>query len=688
MRKLLPVVFLAIATHASAATVAEWRTDIDQIVADIRAIHPAPFTKVGALTFRRRVAALEEALPSMTEEQRVVEAMRIVASIGDGHTQLEPQRRDFGAWYPVRFYEFTDGYFITTAHRSEADLAGAQVLEIAGHPADEVAKAAEALMGADNAMGAKENLFALHNASLMKGLGYASGNGQLRIRVKLRNGSIVERMLTPHLTDDPRFDKNDSTFEWRFRREFLGPGFGTPADWISAFRDTPASAFATDDPTRPAHLGKRALIFTRRLDDAFYIQAIAVSRTVADEFIAAVSTVDAIKPRRLIVDFRYDFGGDGSVVDAVMHEVIRRQAAPPWKELYLLIGRKTFSAGLGWAGEFMRHTDATVIGEPAGAALNSYGDPVERPFPKTGLRLEVSSLSHDMADSDDIREFVPVDVPAPFSFADYVAGRDPAVDAIVSGDEMRSISTIARRDGGAAARKVYFERLKRFSQFAWWAPPREIDLRNACHDLVDEKRNADAIELCTLNTEIHPFIWNTWYNLAHAQKAAGLTHEAFESLQHVLRIDPTNFNEPEIRGVVRDALRPPTIRYGSSVAEMEKALTGSCTTMNTRVVNPPFLTGVTNQQLQIDCEGFQYLGKPRHAEFAFRDDKLELVWIMTTPAEKDFIASLMRTAFRAEPKANGKYLSIAGEQIALRDHPAEVLLYSGDVASQYEPDFQ
>jgi hypothetical protein len=678
---------LAIATNAAAATVAEWRTDIDQIVADIRSIHPAPFTKVGELTFRRRVAAFEEALPSMTEEQRVVEAMRIVASIGDGHTQLEPQRPDFGSWYPVRFYEFTDGYFITAAHRSEADLAGAQVLEIAGHPVDEAANAARALMGSDNAMGAEENLFALHNASLMKGLGYASEGGQLRIRVKLRNGSIFERTLTPHPTDDPRFDKNDSTFEWRFRREFVGSGAGTAADWISAFRDTPASAFASDDPARPAHLGKRALIFTRRLDDTFYIQAVTVSRSVADDFIAALATVDVVKPKRLIVDLRYDFGGDGSVVDAVMHEVIRREAAPPWKELYLLVGRKTFSAGLGWAGEFMRHTDATVIGEPAGAAMNSYGDPVERRFPTTGLRLGVSSVRHQMAESTDVREFVPVDIPAPFSFADYVNGRDPAVDAIVRGDEMRSISTIARRDGGAAARKVYFERLKRFSQFAWWAPPREIDLRDACNDLVDQKRLADAMELCTLNTEIHPFIWNTWYNLAHAQKAAGLTREAFESLQHVLRIDPTNFNEPEIRGAVRDALRPPVVRYGSSVAEMQKALAGSCTTMNRRVIDPPFLSGVTKQQLQIDCEGFQYLGKPRHAEFAFRDDRLELVWIMTTPEEKGFIVSLMRTAFRVDPKQNEKYLSIAGEQIALRNKPAEVLLYSSGVAGQYEGDF-
>jgi hypothetical protein len=156
---------------------------------------------------------------------------------------------------------------------------------------------------------------------------------------------------------------------------------------------------------------------------------------------------------------------------------------------------------------------------------------------------------------------------------------------------------------------------------------------------------------------------------------------------HVLQIDPTNFSEPEIRGLARDPLRPTVARFGSSVAEMQKALAGSCSSMNTRKIDPPFLTDVKEQQLQIDCEGFSHLGKPRHAEFAFRDDKLELVWIMTTAEEADFIASMMRTAFRTEPKRNPQYISIVGEHIALRNKPAEVLLYAPDVASQYEPDF-
>ena len=43
-------------------------------------------------------------------------------------------------------------------------------------------------------------------------------------------------------------------------------------------------------------------------------------------------------------------------------------------------------------------------------------------------------------------------------------------------------------------------------------------------ELINRGRNVDAIEVATLNSEIHPYIWNTWYNLAAAQNAAGPHH--------------------------------------------------------------------------------------------------------------------------------------------------------------------
>ena len=85
-----------------------------------------------------------------------------------------------------------------------------------------------------------------------------------------------------------------------------------------------------------------------------------------------------------------------------------REDHPPWKELYILTGGKTFSAAVMVLDQFIKHTSATLIGEPAGAALNSFGDPIKRKYSRTGLLLKVSTLRHQLGESSDIREFMPL----------------------------------------------------------------------------------------------------------------------------------------------------------------------------------------------------------------------------------------------------------------------------------------
>lgn len=617
---------------AQGASISDWRQDVAGIVAAIRTLHPAPFTKTGELTFRRRVAAFEEALPALTDEQRVVEMMRIVATLGDGHTQLVPDSPSFGQWYPVRLYEFSDGVFITSAHKSVADLAGAQVLELAGRPIGDVLRRARELSSCDNAFDCQERLMPALNAALMKGLGYADrGSGELKVRVRLAGGSVADRVLTPTPADDPRYEKNDSSFNWRFRREVFGTPVGSEADWVTAFHHLPALAFRTADVSRPPHLIVARSFFTRALPehDAYYIQSYQVDESGfgAGGFSAALREVDRIRPRRLIVDLRYNFGGDGSLVPAVVHEFIRREAAPPWKELYLLVGRKTFSAGIMAAVALIDNCELTVVGEPAGAPRNSYGDAVDRPFPVTGLRLYVSTLRHELSASNDVSDVIPVAVPAPFTFTAWSTGADPAVDPILRGEEMRSIPIVARTSGGAAARKVFEERQRRFGSLGWWQPPPEIELRQAGQQLLEEKRIDDALETFRLNTEMHPFVWNTWFGLARAQRMAGLMADRLASLRRVLEIDPNNFNGDEIRAALAAGLRPPAVRFGATVADVRTSLATTCSTIGVREINPPFLSNVKEQQTQIDCEGFPFLGRPRHAEFVFRDDSLEMTWI-------------------------------------------------------------
>ncbi|NOT07730.1 MAG: hypothetical protein HOP28_05910 [Gemmatimonadales bacterium] len=531
-------------------SVADWRADFEQMISDILVLHPEPFTKTGKHTFQRDVEILREAIPTLTDEQRLARMMKLVGSLGDGHTVLEANSPAYAIWYPVRVIEFADGYFIVTAHESVADLAGAQVLEIAGRPVAEVAAEARAVVGADNPSALVERLWALHNASIMKGLGRANPDGGLSVRLKLSGGRVVERTLPAMRANHPRYQADGATFEWRFRPEVYGTPIGTDSQWVTSFRGLRATAFQTADTTRPVHLTDRRPYNSRALpaQQAYYVRMNYITDTDFIPFVQKfLGEVDLLKPKHLILDWRQNFGGDGSKVQYMTREFLKRADAPPWGAIYILTGSKTFSAAIGAIDALVDHLEVTIVGEPSAAGFNHYGDPTYRTYPRTGLRLSVSTLWHQLSNSRDLAEFVPVDVPAPWSFADFAAGKDPAVDPILRGIDMRSIPVIATSDGGTAAAAAYRDRAARFGGLWWWGPPSEFALRQSCDLLRERGRLADAVAACRLNADLHPHTWNVWYNLGFAQRAAGMLKERLASYRCVIAIAPENWNVPTLQ---------------------------------------------------------------------------------------------------------------------------------------------
>ncbi len=679
---------------ALATRVEDWRSDIDTIVSDIETVHPNAFGKIEHAVFRAQADALKSALPALTEEQRMVRAMQLVGLIGDGHTQLSPDRPDFALWYPIRLYEFTDGYFVTAAYKSDADLAGAQILKVNGKPVEQVVNDVRSLMGSDNSLDREEHLFAFHNAMLMKGLGYTAADGSLEITVRLKTGRVVKRFLQPHRSNDPRYRENDSTLDWRFSGEVYGPPFGNLEDWSTAFKGLSTAAYRTVDTTRPPHLAFRRpfVAFAIPKSSAYYVQLNSVGdwgdKKFEQFFRDALVQVDEQKPTSLIVDLRYNAGGDGSKVPGMIHQFIKREDNLPWKHLYVLTGRKTFSAAIMALAAFIDHTRVSIIGEPSGGALDHFGDATTIGLPRVGLELNVSTLWHQLEDAGARYAIMPVDVPAPFSFADYAAGRDPAVDAILRGEEMRSIALIAVEEGGVAARRVLAERQKRFAQYAEWMKPREIDLLHALWKLDDSGRTTDAKEVARIMTELYPASAMSWGKLGELELESGQRDAGLASYQRALALNPNNLDNIEERHAL-DATsftKPDSIRFGATVHQMETVLANLCKTLKTRRINPPFLSGIKDRQMQIDCEGFAFRGKPRHAEFVFGDDELKMVWVMTDPEERGALQQDMRNAYGAPNSINEKYVGFTVSRVAIRLDRAEVLFYAENAEEDVLPD--
>jgi hypothetical protein len=138
--------------------------------------------------------------------------------------------------------------------------------------------------------------------------------------------------------------------------------------------------------------------------------------------------------------------------------------------------------------------------------------------------------------------------------------------------------------------------------------------------------------------------------------------------------------------LARGGFLPAVVHWGASTADMQAALAGKCTQMVTRPIEPPFLDN-TKKQMQIDCEGFAFRGKPRHAEFVIGDNQLKMVWIMTGADEDAALRDAMIAEYGLPDHRNKRYDAFVAHRAALRLDKHEVLFYSRAAAGDTEPDF-
>jgi C-terminal processing protease CtpA/Prc len=133
---------------------------------------------------------------------------------------------------------------------------------------------------------------------------------------------------------------------------------------------------------------------------------------------------------RLILDLRQNPGGDNGTYGPLLR-LIQSFAAEHPGATTVLTDRVTFSAAANLATEIEGSTDAVFMGEPMGGGLNFWNDVSwidlrTLPIP---MRLAVSTRYWEMSTPDDPRLTIEPDVAFPVTAEDYLAGRDPVLEA-------------------------------------------------------------------------------------------------------------------------------------------------------------------------------------------------------------------------------------------------------------------
>ncbi len=388
-----------------------YRADAAYFYARLKELHPNLYGVTTRREWENAYQELNEGLDDAGFSEFVVSISSFAALAGDGHTNFLPfyvPTPGFEKRLPLRFYVFKDGVYVTATTPVANEALGGKVLSVNGHSIEEVLGRLSTLIGGDNPQWALRWAPTLLQIPLyFEGLGFGAGDaaGLQSFKLKSPGGESIELSLKA---------EDLSNAEWIYARST-----------VSGEKNFP-HRFASD----------RAFDFVHWPGvDAVYTVYNEV-KDEEDETVAQFSErlfrfIEAGQVGRLILDMRDNGGGNNYLSQPLLHGMIKSSVNRPGG-LFILTGRKTFSAAMNLVTRAERHTQALFIGEPSAAAPNHYGDPVFEQLPNTGLTYITSTLYWQDAQPDDKRQWIYPDIPVQETFDDWLRGRDGAIEAALA----------------------------------------------------------------------------------------------------------------------------------------------------------------------------------------------------------------------------------------------------------------
>ncbi|MES2179948.1 MAG: tetratricopeptide repeat protein [Gemmatimonadota bacterium] len=542
------------AQSPAAARVAGWRSDIDSLTERVVHGHPNPWAHLARAQFLAESNALRDSAAVLGDARLLAGIMRLAASLGDGHTGVTDLGRVGTEWFPLRLAHFADGLWVTAITPQHRSVAGARVVAVGGIPTQTLVSRWLQLAPGDNEFNRRSHSAMLANAAVLHAIGATPHSDTLRLDVEMIDGRRDSVVLTSAA--------RAASLDFEQWGEMFAPSM---IEVTTPFALAPDAVLAAErSAALPLHLRDRRPYGWTYLPQSRtvyfqYNNVVAQSRRVVtsmlDTWASALAFADSQRADRLVLDLRYNSGGDGSLNPAFMRQLIKRESLTQPGRFFVLTSGKTFSAAADLVIELMKYTQPILVGEPPGVGLNASGDAEHIVLPFSRIGIAVSTRYTQLAADGDTSGVIPVNVPAPMRGADWVRGADPALDAILSAPSpFPNMVRTLRDSGGPAARSFWNSLRTRYGSLTWWEPWRAQELNHVSFALLEKGKTADAIEGFIINTERNPLMWQTWDSLGEGYLKAGRKEEALASYLRALQLAPHNWNASEQRRIV-DTIR-------------------------------------------------------------------------------------------------------------------------------------
>lgn len=404
-----------------------WRQDIG-VIRDQFLTVDRSYSDADRADARARLDRLEADLPHLSDQQIVAQVAMVAATAHNAHTRAY-LLRNRGWWrrYPIRIWPFADGWRVVAVRPGYEALLGARLTRINGRPIAEAQLAVRPLFAGNDAWAAYMATYSLTSPDALQGVGFTTSDDA---RFEGVNGGHAVAMTV----QPAPFVRRDGPEEswW-----FLSPAHPAAAGWRHVLASSQAPT-ALGDPARN-------YLFRRCDRDVLYVQFFRAqdgeTETVAHFGERLLANIEANPPRKMIVDLRFNTGGNLQLAAPFFAALAQTQLAQRRGGLYAIAGINTFSAGITPLAQLRQDTRVTIVGEGPGDALDTWSEGGNIPLPYSGIQMHFADQAHTYSRIDyhlpddllalniDVDSVTP-DRRAPWLWRDYIAGRDRSLEAI------------------------------------------------------------------------------------------------------------------------------------------------------------------------------------------------------------------------------------------------------------------
>lgn len=401
---LLAALLAALPAAAQQDAAQERLEDLQALCSALEEGHAHLYAHISREDFEGKRADIARSAGELSDSAFYYALRALVASVGDAHTSIDYSDSRYAHLraLPFAIAPMEGRWILAMADESVAGYLGWTVTAIDGTPMEEVFERAKTIISHENDVWAAQQLSNTINfLDALQYLGIAPADAQGVTLSLSRDGRSAE-------LDLPAMDEE----------EILQASIArlTPQAWPQT---APSGYY-------------RALALS---DQVFFIQynvcAQAPDLSMIDFTEAALTLLREGAYSRLILDLRYNSGGDSSVWWPLRDALAMLRKERPLT-VFVLIGPDTFSSGIIDALEAREMLGATLVGSPTGGSVNGFGELQSVSLPHAPMTAYYSTRYFELEPGYPAGCPLLPDAAVEGTLQDYLEGRDAVVEAAMT----------------------------------------------------------------------------------------------------------------------------------------------------------------------------------------------------------------------------------------------------------------